>query len=365
MAVVRSALGAFTEHCEWTGTTAEDRENWLRARRLGVGGSDVSAILGIDEYKSELAVYAEKVSSDAPDEASSEVAEWGRLFEPLILKAYARRTQRHVVRGGRLLRSKRVQHHLITLDGVQLTKPPAWAGKGPGVAEVKTTGFGSDYAIDLPPKVQVQIQWEMFVTGAGWSTCIWLPFPDRRMQWLDVAPNPEFQEWLARKVDDFWGRVQKRLPPDPDATESSRNALRRLYPEDTDEVVRLVEATGIADEYERNKAALELLEQRQALIKNMLAATIKSAKYALLDDGRYWGASVYKARQNRCRHCSEVLSETGSYRVLKLQDPRKKPFPEATSVLRLPAALTDPEGPDLVPALEGSLAANTVDEETA
>jgi putative phage-type endonuclease len=352
MAVVRSARGAFTEHCEWTGETAEDRESWLRARRLGIGGSDAAAIMGVDEYKSELAVYAEKVSEKAPDEASSEVAEWGTLFEPIILKTYANRSQRHVVRGGRLLRSKRVQHHLITLDGVQLTKPPAWA-RGPGVAEVKTTGFGGDYKDDVPVKVQIQMQWQLFVTGAEWATCIWLPFPERRMQWIDVAPHPEFQEVLASKVDAFWQRVQKKLPPDPDGSESSRLALRELYPEDSDEVVRILGATSIADEFQRNKAAIELLEQRQSLIKNMLAATVRSAKYAVLEDGRYWGASVYGPRQNRCRHCSEVLSETKGYRTLVLREPRKKAFDAPVAVLRLPAALFDGE-PDLVPALEAS-----------
>lgn len=321
----RGAVSAFGDHCEWTGASANNRQKWLRARRAGVGGSDAAAIMGVSPFKSELALYVEKIAAGPPDDESSEVADWGRVFEPLILREYSRRAARRVVKGGHLLRSKRVPHHLVTLDGVQLTRPPEWA-RGPGVAEVKTTGYGQRYDDDLPVEVQVQIQWELFVSQAAWATCIWLPFPERRMAWIDVAPHPAFQEVLAERVDRFWGRVQALLPPDPDGSESSELALRALYPEDNDEVIRILHATRIADEYERNKAAIELLTTRNQLIKNTLAATIRNAKYALLDDGRYWGTATYKPRDNRCRHCNEVLSSTAGYRTYTLRDPRKKPF---------------------------------------
>lgn len=351
----RSGVSAFNDNTEFTGETADDRESWLIARRQGVGGSDAAAILGVDEYKSELALYAEKVATGAPDDESSEVADWGRLFEPIILREYERRSKRRTVRAGRLLRSKHASHHLITLDGVQLSHAPDFARGAPGVAEVKTTGYGNRYTEDLPVEVQVQIQWELFVTGAKWATCIWLPFPERRLQWLDVAPHPAFQEVLARKVDDFWSRVQRRSPPDPDGSESSRVALNRLYPDATHEVVRLLAAESIADEYERNKAAIELLETRQRLIKNMLGATIKGARYALLDDGRYWGSAFYKPRENRCKHCDGVLSKTDAYRTLTLREPRKKPFDPVQAVYRLPEALEPDLARPLAESLVGSL----------
>jgi hypothetical protein len=261
------------------------------------------------------------------------------------------------------MRSKRALHHLVTLDGVQFSKPPAGA-KGPGVAEVKTTGYGDRYSDDLPVDVQVQIQWELFVTGAEWATCIWLPFPERRMQWIDVLPHRAFQEVLAERVDNFWARVQKHLPPDPDGSESSMLALRQLYPEDTGEVIRIKGATSLADEYERNKAALELLQRRQGLIKNTLAATIREAKYAVLDDGRYWGTAFYASRENRCKHCSEVLSSQGSYRTYTLRQPRKKPL-HPTATRELVADLDPVEETDLVEALEGSLADNEQEKQLA
>src|SRR6188768_357786 len=330
----RGAVTAFGDHCEWTGASADFRDSWLISRRQGIGGSDVAAVLGRSRWKSELALYVEKISEAPPDDEASEIANWGRIFEPQILKEYAGRVKRRVVRGGKLMRSKRSAHHLVTLDGVQLTRPPPWA-KGPGVAEVKTTGYGERYDEDIPIEVQIQIQWELFVTGASWATCIWLPFPERKLQWLDVEPSPKVHEMLVERVDRFWQRVQRREPPDPDGSESSMLALRALYPEDNDEVIKIIGATSLADEYERNRAALKLLTERQGLLKNSLAATIGEAKYAVLEDGRYWGTAYYQARENRCRHCEAVLSKVEPYRTYTLRDARKKPFPAISEARQL------------------------------
>jgi putative phage-type endonuclease len=362
----RGAVTAFGDHCEWTGASADNREEWLISRRQGIGGSDVAAVLGMHRYKSALALYAEKLPDAPPDVASTEIARWGQLFEPQILKEFAGRTGRRVVRGGKLMRSKRAAHHLITLDGVQLTRPPPGC-RGPGVAEVKTTGFTDRYdeasaggnEASLPVDIRVQIQWEMWVTGATWATAIWLPFPERRLQWIDCRAMPDFQEALAEQVDAFWQRVLRREPPDPDGSESSLRALRQLYPGDNDELVRIAgdRALHLCDEYQRCRAAAEMLGERAAIIKNTFAATMRESKYALLDDGRYWRSALYPARSNACKHCGEELSHQASYRTYTFSDPRKKPFKQPVLETReLVGDLTA----DADDALERQLAASLV-----
>ena len=37
------------------------RDEWLESRRKGIGGSDASAILGLNPYSSPLAVYLDKI----------------------------------------------------------------------------------------------------------------------------------------------------------------------------------------------------------------------------------------------------------------------------------------------------------------
>lgn len=331
----------FAASCdEVEGITTRERSGWLKARRLGIGGSDVATILGVNPYASPLSLWVEKTATEEPDDSSAEVALWGSLFEPAIVKEYSARSGRRCVYGGRLLRSKNAPHHQVTLDAVQTRKPPPWA-KGPGVGECKMTGFAERYEEDLPPEVQVQIQWELYVTGAQWGTCFWLPVPERKLQWVDVAPHPAFQEVMIERVDAFWRLVKTGVPPQPDGSEASMLALRKMYPDHNDEVIRISGAKDICDEYERIGAAIKMLESRKSEIKNVLASTIREAQYAVLDDGRYWGTATYQPRKETCPHCAEVIRERGGYRTYTLRQPRKKAFPEPVAVRQLEMPQTD------------------------
>jgi putative phage-type endonuclease len=356
----RSASAAFADHCEWTGVSAHNREIWLITRRTGVGGSDVAAILGESPWRSALEVYTDKISADPPDDEASEMADWGHDFEPLILKRFAQRAGRRVVRHGRLLRSKRAAHHLVTLDGVQLSKPPLPGCKGPGVAEAKSTAYADDYADDLPLWVQIQIQWELCVTGAQWGSGVWLPLRERKLQWLDVSADLEFQEEvLIPAVEEFWSRVQRRAPPDPDGSDSSLRALRRLYPtEDPARILRLNEpAFALSEEYERNKAWIKLLDGRNKLIRNTLAATMRDAKYALCGpNGHHWRTAVVPPKTKHCPHCQGELGKVAGYKSYTFCPPRKKPFPALLETRDLVVQLA----PDESDLLERQLAESAV-----
>ena len=54
-------------------TADMNRQEWLKARRAGIGGSDVSAIAGLNKWKSPVAVYLDKVG-EAPEDEAGEAA---------------------------------------------------------------------------------------------------------------------------------------------------------------------------------------------------------------------------------------------------------------------------------------------------
>lgn len=346
------APAPFEASCVSVGVHSRDREQWLRARRRGLGGSEVAAILGLHPYKSALEVYADKTSRTPANDVTSEVALWGNVFEQPILHEYGRRTGRHVVSGGDLLRSRQRDSWLVTLDGVQLDCAPPWAA-GPGCAEVKTVGYADvPWEERIPPHVQVQLQHQMLVTGATWNTVIWLPFPERRLQWRDVAPHGEFIAYLAEQCDAFWLRVLEQREPDPDGSDSSMHALYRLHPELADETIELdEEAEAIADEVEQINVALKELEARKSLIHQRVMATLGDEKTAVLDSGRYFTSWTVDPRTEQCSHCSEVVRTVAGFRAARLYPKRKKPH-------QLPIArrsLSLAPSPDLARLLEASL----------
>lgn len=315
----------FEAHCIATGIHSRDRESWLRARRHGLTGSEVAAVLGLHPYKSALEVYAEKIGAEVANDVG-EVALWGQLFEPAILQEYARRTGRTVVPAGELLQSRQREWCLVTLDGIALDGAPPWA-VGPGVVEAKTTGLGEAWFEALPAHVQVQVQHQMLVTGALWASVPWLPFPERKLQWVDIEPHREFQAMLGEKCDEFWLRVLQRRPPNPDGSDSARNAILALNPRLDDEIIEFDEAAvAIADEIEQINDAVKRLEARKDLINNRVLHTLGEQKAALLPDGRYFNSWITDPSESRCS-CGQVHTSRKGFRACRLMQPRKKPHP--------------------------------------
>lgn len=311
----------FFPSCDATGILSRDRARWLAARRNGVGGSEVAAILGAHPYKSALEVYADKVGAPVP-ETTSEPARWGQLFEGPILAEFAERVGREVEPSNELYRRRERPWHLCTPDGVQPEAPRPF--EGPGAAEVKTTGYGN-WSEEIPAHVLIQVQHQMAVLECGWSSLVWLPFPERRLAWREFGRHEEFLALLVERVDDFWTRVLTRKPPDADGSESSRRALYALAPELVDEVVAFDGAEAIADELESINQRLKALEARKDLIADRVMQTLDRYKVGLLEDGRYWTSWTVGERHEHCPHCNAVTTTVGGFRACRLLQPRKRP----------------------------------------
>jgi putative phage-type endonuclease len=318
-----SAPPPFAATCIATGIHSTDRDTWLRARRRGLAGSDVAAVLNLHPYKSAIEVYADKVVGSPANDTAGEVALWGQLFEQPILAEFARRTGRAIAPCGELMQSRQRAWWLATPDGVQLDGAPPWA-VGPGLCEVKMTSL--DWLEEIPAYVHVQVQHQMLVTGALWNSIVWLPVPDRRLQWIDVGPHREFQAMLGEKCDEFWLRVLERRPPDPDGSESARRALTALHPHLDDEVVELdAGAEDIADEVENISAAIRDLEARKSLIYNRVLHVLGEQKVGLLDSGRYFNSWAVAERDVKCTSCDAVHGVVRGFRACRLMPARKKP----------------------------------------
>jgi putative phage-type endonuclease len=310
--------------CVSTGVFQDDRERWLEQRRQGLGGSEVAAVLGIHPYRSALEVYADKIGAmPANDAQTSEVALWGQIFEGPIVQEFARRTGREVVRSNEILRSRERPWQTVTPDALIFSGIPKGCD-GPGLGEVKTTGYG-DWNEQIPAHVLVQVQHGLAVTGAEWGTLIWLPFPERKLEWRDLRPHAEFQALLTEKVDEFWTRVVERRPPNADGSDSAKRALFALDPELADECVDLVDGMPVADELEEIAEQLQRLEARKAFISNRVLQVLGPYKVGLLEDGRYWNTWRTDPREETCPHCAGVVRQVSGFRAGRLMKPRKKP----------------------------------------
>ena len=67
-----------------------DREEWLKVRESGIGGSEVATICGLNKWESAYTLWAKKTHRiEAPDLSGREPIEWGNRLEPVIIDKFA------------------------------------------------------------------------------------------------------------------------------------------------------------------------------------------------------------------------------------------------------------------------------------
>ena len=102
------------------------RDHWLELRRMGIGASDIAAVVGISPWSTPHQVWISKTTPDAPEPMTNEDMEWGLRVEGLILDETAERLKidpAELVRGV-LVQNRKNAWMLATIDGLAPRRPP-------------------------------------------------------------------------------------------------------------------------------------------------------------------------------------------------------------------------------------------------
>lgn len=81
----------YTLQKKWISTKGMTREQWLEARRAGIGGSEAAAIMGVSEYATPYTVYMDKLGL-VPEKEPNEAMIQGTLIEEIVAKRFADET---------------------------------------------------------------------------------------------------------------------------------------------------------------------------------------------------------------------------------------------------------------------------------
>ena len=191
---------------------APDRTAWLEARRTGIGGSDVAAILGLSKWATPLQVYRQK-RGELDDQPDNPAMRWGRYLEPVVRQAYADETGNEVRVLGDMVRHPLHEFMVANLDG--FIEPASGPRR---VFEAKTArtaeGWGEPGSDQIPQPYLLQVQHYMAVTGfVVADVAVLVGGSDFRI--YEVPEDRELQEMLVDAEAEFWGRVQRGDPPEP------------------------------------------------------------------------------------------------------------------------------------------------------
>lgn len=75
-------------------TTDLSKDDWLAYRRMGIGGSDAAAVLGISPFRTAMDLYYDKRNLPIPndDDGNWVAMEVGTLLEDLVARIFAQKT---------------------------------------------------------------------------------------------------------------------------------------------------------------------------------------------------------------------------------------------------------------------------------
>lgn len=146
----------------------KDHAAWLKARTYGIGGSDASAILGMNPYKTNIDLFEEKTGRRIPEDISDKpYVRYGTEAEPHIRALFSLDYPDYQVEyhENRILRSIRYPFLQASLDG-ELTDPDGRRG----ILEIKTTNILQSMQREkwkdrIPDNYYIQVLHYLLVTG--------------------------------------------------------------------------------------------------------------------------------------------------------------------------------------------------------
>lgn len=81
------------------------REQWLKLRKTGIGGSDAGSICGVNPYSSPMKVYYDKISDTVGEQQDNEAIRQGRDLEQYVAQRFMEETSLKVRRSNFMYRN--------------------------------------------------------------------------------------------------------------------------------------------------------------------------------------------------------------------------------------------------------------------
>lgn len=264
------------EEVRFKGTDDEVHEQWLESRRLGIGGSDAAAIMGMSKYSTPLTVWMEKTGRTAPEDISDKPAVyWGNVLEDVVAREYARRHPGQKVRRlNAVMVSKERPFMRASVDRIVTDE----RGRK-GILEIKTAGAmrAADWADGVPGYYVPQPIHYLAVSGFEfYVVAVLIGGQDYRE--FSFERDEEDIAILAEREAEFWRLVEDDVMPAPTSSAADGTAMADCA-HGNGEVVEMA-PSDIPElaEYWRAKAAADKADEDKRLAANRLKAAIGDAK---------------------------------------------------------------------------------------
>lgn len=198
-------------------------EEWL-GNRSGIGGSDASAVLGLNPYKSNTELWEEKTGRRVPEDISyKDYVQYGHDAEPLLRELFSLDYPEYKVEyyDNNMIRNKKYPWAHASLDGELMDQE----GRR-GILEIKTTNIlqsmqREKWKGQIPDNYYIQVLHYLLVTEydfvvlkaqlkSVWQGEVRLQTKHYFIERTDVKEDIEL---LKKEEERFWGLIKKGKRP--------------------------------------------------------------------------------------------------------------------------------------------------------
>lgn len=279
-----------------------DRASWLAARKQGIGGSEIAAVLGIHPYMSQVQLWANKTGRELDTETALRLR-FGQFGEEFVAKEYEIATGRKTLRHNAMLRHPNFPvaignvDRLIVPDGRKVA-----AIKGEIVAdrllEAKTVSsyaagdeWGEPGTDEVPMHYLLQVHWYLSLTPCVSADLAALFGAGENLSIYTIKKDVELEDELLHRAQEWWNtHIVKDVAPEP----RSEDDVALLYPQarQNEEITADGEIILAVDMLRSTKEQLSTLEKYEGELALQIKRFMGHADTLLGPDGKKlatWG----------------------------------------------------------------------------
>ena len=230
------------------------RDEWLKYRKQGIGGSDAGAICGLNPYTTAMHVYYDKTSETASD-TDSEAMRQGRDLEDYVARRFMEASGKKVRRANAIFCH---EDHPFMLANVDRMVSGENAGLECKTASPYMAGKWKDGSI--PMHYQIQCCHYMAVCGAdAWYIAALIYGKEFIVH--KIERDEEIISDLIQIEQDFWEKhVQNHTLPDPDGSETADALIAEYFKKSSPCTVAL---KGFDEKLKRRQELLALINKME------------------------------------------------------------------------------------------------------
>lgn len=272
------------------------KEEWLEARRGGIGGSDASSVLGFNPYKSSISVYLEKIQNNNlsrdlerkdgislinKNQFKEEVSykmELGNKLEEFVAREFTLKTGKKVRNINGILKNDNYPFALANIDRAVVGEK--------AFLECKVTNSFSKklWKKEVPMHYQIQMTHYMAITGATHCYVAAL-IGNEDLVIHKIYRDEELISKVMNLEKRFWDEcVLGESLPNPDGSDDYSNMLQGIYKDSKKEELILFEKDDLMSRYDEVCELSKDIYKEKKTIEQYIQSQMKDYEVAYLGD---------------------------------------------------------------------------------